>query len=410
MRKLGLIALIMTVVLSMGAVSYAQGNDEFCGGLSEEDCDLYYDLQTGSIPLSTAFDLTMDAAVTAEDSTFDFGVQASGGYVYDLANIDAYLESLEDLSIIDISVGTIVDFLEEGMNSFDAELFLTVNPPAEAAMFLPMDTIELDLWFVDGVAYADLTPLSAMMEDPSLEGVYGIDAFELIRMALTEATVGDLLDAMETGGMEMDGGGDAFAQGFQQGFQQSFTPMAEPPEGFENVVTITRLENETVDGVELAVFETVVNIPALFEIEEIQQQVMANIPAEAGIDEEMLIGALVNGLEGSQFTTVERYGLDDSYLYSSESVIDFTIDPTAFEALDGEMEMTDEEMGDVMEGVGEATEEAGEMDAPMQPITFNMTITFERSEIDALEEIVLPEGAQVVPAETLMQLAAGGGM
>lgn len=413
MRKLGFLVLILMLTLSMSAVGYAQYDDyEFCGGLSDGDCELYYDLQTGSVPFSTSFELAVDFNISAEGETFNTSMAAAGGYVYDIDNIDAYMESIEDLSIIDISVGTIVDFLEAGMNSFDAEVYITIEPPAEMAMFLPMETIAIDLWFVDGIAYADLTPLATAMGDPSLEGVYGIDAFELIRMALTEATIGDLLDAALEGGMDMDmnGGGDAFAQGFQQGFQQNFTQ--EPPEGIENAVTITRLENETVNGMEVAVFETVVDVAALFEIEMLQEQVMMNIPPEADFDEEMLIGALITGMEGSTVTSVERYDLESGYLVSSETVIDVTIDPNVFAALDDEMAMSGEEMGDMLEEMGEATEEADmggdmeEMTEPMEPITFQMTINFSRSQIDELDAIELPEGAEVVPAETLLELGA----
>lgn len=92
----------------------------------------------------------------------------------------------------------------------------------------------------------------------------------------------------------------------------------------------------------------------------------------------------MTGLTGSTITIIEKYGMDDGYLYETNVLVDFTIDPVPF------MEL---EMDEV------PAEEAPEA------FIFTLDSTLTRFDIDAVESIDLPADAVIVPAEALMELA-----
>lgn len=417
MRKFMLLTLLLLLTLGTGVTAYAQrgdmmddrhGRPVFCGDLSEEDCTLYEELSGGVVPDSTAFDLAVDATIVAEGSTFDFAIDADGAYVYEVEVVRDYLDSIADVPLLEVDTEVLVGFVESGINAFDAELGLTIELPAPIAMFLPSETIDLDFWLVDGVAYTDLTPIGALAEDESIAGVYGIDAFELIRMGLSEVTLGDLFEVMDDADFDDMRRGD-----FGGNFQQNFMPAQLNPREIAEFATFTRLEDGDVDGVETAVFETVIDVPALFENRAIRRSVADNLRQQgADIDPEALSDALVEALAGSEIVVTEAYGIEDGYLYASSFNMDVVVDPASLEALDDSMD----DMGDMeeeMDDMGMATEEAmDDMDMEMEeempePIEFSVEAAFTRSDINAVEAITLPDGAQIVPTEDLIGLASG---
>lgn len=398
MRKTIFSFLTLVALLSLGGATLAQTStdgDFPCLGLEQEDCDLYYDLAEPDVPDSASFVSSNDISVTAEGQTYNGNIELSGSYIYNVTVVEDYLDSLADVPLLDATLGDFIGYLESGIDAFDAELSLVVNAPEQFAMFIPMETIALDLWLVEGDAYADLTPIGQIAGDPALSGVYGIDLFEFVYFGLENVTVGDLTDAFgEIDLSELDFDRDELEQ-FQRQLEANLEASTADPEDLEAFTTVTRLENETIDGTEVAVFETTIDFQALFESDLVIDSITSQMPEEdfeeLGVEIEEIIGALQEAIgDDATFVQTDSYGIEDGYLYSSIADFSITFDPAPFAELEAlEEELTDEN--------GETVEP----DIP-DPITVEASLTVTRSDFNAVEEITLPEDAEVVPLEDLM--------
>ncbi len=382
------LAMIALLLASAGSVFAQDFDQEPCLGLDEADCELYYGFQETGLPESTAFDLTVDGRFDAEGDTFEFGVSASGAYVLDAAAATAAADAFGEVSVLDVSPRDFIELADGTVSAFDAELSLDINGiPGVSDMTGGEPFPTIDLWLVDGVAYADLTILGNLMGDPSLAGVYGLDVFDITTTLLEDVTLADLLPEDmgmggmdDMGGMGMMGPQEAFTQGFTQGFNAG---MALSDEDIASFATLTRLDDEEADGMTLAVFQTEVDVSAVFDVPAIRQQIIASIEAQdtslpGDVSTEEFVDALARALEGSTTTVIERYDMESGYLVSSEITSTTTVDPAPFAELEPE---------------GFTGEE--------QPINVTLTINFVRSNINGVEAIELPEGAQVVPPEAL---------
>ncbi|MEL6268431.1 MAG: hypothetical protein AAFR22_01345 [Chloroflexota bacterium] len=399
MRKSILLILSLVLLLSFSSVASAQSGDfEFCGDLSAEDCDLYYSFFEEHTPIASGgFDMVIDGAVTADGTTFDATINVDGAFVYNLDEYNDYLTTIEDLTLLDISVDLLLAWLEAGVDAFDGELFIEVTPPAMFAFMLPVETVDLDLWLVDGVGYVDLTPLGLLAEDPTIAGIYGVDALQAMRDAMGMVTLGQIFDEMD--GDDMDGGDfdfDDFNFEDNEGFQQ-FQNQLESQEAFQDAdvlgefITFTRMEDSEVDGVAVAVFQTEVDFAALFASEAVLEAIEANIPEEdmEDVDIETLIPALQESIAGSTFVVTESYGLGDGILYASALEANIIVDPAPFMAM--EAGMSDMGTADAM------IEE--------EPIQVEVSIDLIRFDINALEEVTVPADATILTTEDLMQMA-----
>jgi hypothetical protein len=427
MHKLSLLLLIL--VMALGATALAQSETiEYCGEMSEEDCDLYYEFQNAlQLPDSTEFELNTAITALIDGAEFEANINATGSYVYDITIVEDYLEDLEDVPLIDASVGDFVDFLESGVDAFDAELFIEVTLPTQAAMIVGSRTQAVNLWLIDSEAYVDLTPIADQIGDPSLAGVFGVDVFDLLNISLETVTLGDIIDMLETADM---GGLDD--PDFQRQLQQQFSGQALQAQFTEadmaGFVTVRRLEDEEIDGAEVAVFETVVDVAAIFENDRVRRQIELSFPPEAveEISADEIAEALVDALGGSTLTVVEKYDTDSEFLIESETVYDLIIDPVPFMELgEADMAMMDEESA--VEEMEEAIEEGmeGEMateEAPMDEMTteeapieeelpdvfeVDVVVTFNRFNINGLDAIELPEDTELIPAQDLIDLLTG---
>ncbi len=455
MRKFSLLLLIL--VMALGTTAFAQegrrgdgphrgrGPVQFCGSLSEDDCDLYQDFQTAlQLPDSTDFELNTDITALVDGAEFEANINATGSYFYDIDVVEAYLESVEDVPLIDASVGDFVDFLESGIDAFDAELFVTVELPPQAGMMLGEREFELSLWLVDSEGYVDLTPASEIAGDPSFAGVFGVDLFDLINIGLEEITLGDVFEALEDADMD-EFSDPEFQRQFQQQFENQFQQQLDP-EAIAEFATLTRLEDEEIDGMTVAVFQTVVDVAAVFENEEILSLMEDSLPPEARgeIDMDDVANALSDSVNGTTFTITEKYDVDSQFLVESEVIYDVIFDPAPFMALeDGGMMEAESAMGDMEEAVEEGME--GDMDADMEEaveeamdeemateeammdemateeammddsmdemeseiVEFDVVVTFTRSNINTAGPIELPEDAELIPADDFIDLLTG---
>lgn len=406
MRKF--LTLIFVAMLAIaGTVSAQDDMDmdalEFCGDLSAEDCTLYYDaFENTSIPSSSSFD---------SETSFTFsidGVQPisaslglSGSYLVGEPNYDA----LYSTTLLDFAVADFIDAFDEGLSSFDADLSITVSAP-QLAFFVGSESVTLDLYLVDGVGYVDFTPLAFLL---GVEGTYGMDIPDVIRFGLESVTIGDIADAIEfalllaeSTGLGLDMGDDMmgddmamdpmaqFNSSFQQGLEIGMGLTEEEAIAFaEDVSDLTRLDNAEVDGVDAAVFELRVDLAAFTASELFLEGIEVGLQGQdVPFTAEELQTILVESFNDDSAITFTTF-IDEAEgsILRSETSVNFDYDVQAFLA-----------------GLGEEFEE-GET---VEPLVFTLDTFFQRSDVNAVESIELPEGASVVTVQDVLDLLSGG--
>lgn len=383
MKKLSrfiILALSLSLILSLAGISFAQ-EDNPCLGLDEDDCELYYELaEDVEKPLSSAFTLAIDTdgSITeadAEPETFAASFDLSGAYIVDEAAVEAAFDEFSDVNVLDVSARSFLNLFRGTLDGFDAELELDYEFPEEMGV-PPIGPF--NLWLVDGVGYVDFTPFS--MFDPSLTGINGVNIFDLVEVPLQNVEMGDLIESLEdVGDFNMD---DMFGTDMGDDDEnpfETFMPADINEEDIATFVTVERLADETVDGTDVAVFVTTIDLAAAMEVDAIVSQayqgaVQSDLPED--ISEEEFGQALAEALAGSVMTVTEK--IDTETAISMQVIVDvnMTVDVAPFAALTNE-----EEEGSVV---------------------FNMTADFTRSDVNAVDAIELPEGAQEIPVEALL--------
>lgn len=398
---------LIALILSISGSTFAQEGTN-CLGLSDADCALYEQFQSSqTLPVSTAMQASVSGEISVSGTQIPFTVNVSGAYVTDIDAFQATLDTFGAVTLRDLSLGDLVTLLQGVVGAWDAELFIDLS--GIPGMEMMADGEPLGLYFVDGVAYMNGPLLALMMSDPGIEGVYGIDAFETINMLLSSVTMADLAQlgsgmAGGMGGMDdgMDGDGgmpggmggmDAFAeifsQGFMQGLQQGMAgqELANLSEAeLASFVSVARLEDETLNGETIIVFETTVDIAEVYTVSAIRDLIVASLEQQ-NLGDMMDVDALISGLEtgmaGSKVTVLERYSQESNFLVGFDMNMDILIDAAEINAAMG------------MPSSGEGEDEQ---------VNMTIAVNFMRENINQVEAITLPEGAQVIP---LMQMLGG---
>jgi hypothetical protein len=376
------LALTMSLVLSLAGISYAQDGD-YCLGLGEDDCELYYELaEDASVPSSSAFEMAIgiDAVVQEgdnepEEMAMSFGL--NGAYVVDEATIEEAFEVFSDVDLLDASPRAFLDLFRGTFAGFDAELELDYEFSEEMGV-PPIGPF--NVWLVDGVGYLDFTPFSAF--DPSLSGVQGLNIFDLIEYPLDNIEMGDIFDALEDMGNDFDMDDfdvDTFSADNEDNPFANMMPADINEEDIATFFTVERADDDSVDGVDVVVFVTTFDLGAAMEVDAIiaqayQSALQADLPED--ISEEDFGAALVEALAGSVVTITEKIDAETGIAMQTTVDANITLDIAPIAALTGEQE----------EGSA----------------VFNMTMDFARSDVNAVEAIELPEGATEIPVEALL--------
>jgi hypothetical protein len=378
---------IFMLLLSLSGMVFAQ-SDASCLDLDAEDCALFEMLQANTtMPESTAMRVSITGDLAADDETAAFAVDVYGAYTTDEAAAEAAIDTFESIALLDLSPRDMLNLLEGLVSAWDAELSFDLSAIPEAQMFLGGETI--DLYVVDGVAYINSPLLALAMDDPTIEGVYGIDVFEALDYALADITVGDL-GLFES--MEELGGPRGVNQGFNEAFMDSFNQFSASQNfteaDFADFVTLTRLEDETFEGETVAVFASTVDIAGMLAAPAIRDAMNANMNMQGMGDPEMeaqmaemmneMFDGLAASLAGSTVTVVQKWGLDTGYLVGADMALDVMLDVDEMNAAMG-MPTDDDDVA-----------------------TFNLDIRFTLEDVNQIDAIDLPADAQIVPLSALL--------
>jgi hypothetical protein len=270
----------------------------------------------------------------------------------------------------------LVSFITDFFQIVDSDMTLDLTLPAELTAGLPTD-YNVDLWLVDGVAYADLGAFSALQ--PGLEGVYGIDLVALYGGLFNDPETAEVLEFMFSDNDDMT---------------NQFT-MFTDPEIMGEFTSVSRLADMEVNGATVAVFETTLDYGAMFQSDAMRDMLTVALEAqfasmaEMGMDDEELEAVDVNAItdlyaaifDGAMLETQTMVGLDNNYVYSTSVAFNMSIDPAALE--DAMIALSGDE--DAMAGAG------------IPPIDFAMDMTITQSGFGDVADVTLPEGAQLVP-------------
>jgi hypothetical protein len=375
------LTLVFTVVmlLAFGIGTQAQINTTtYCGDLSEADCAL---LTGVDIAPSATFSGEGTIDVTVAGQPFNVALGMNGSYISD-SEIVANIKALNSMSPDEVmaqvyeSPEALVTFITDFFQIVDSDMTLSLTLPAELTAGLPTD-YNVDLWLVDGVAYADLGAFSALQ--PGLEGVYGIDLVALYGGLFNDPETAEVLEFMFSDNDDMT---------------NQFT-MFTDPEIMGEFTSVARLADMEVNGATVAVFETTLDYGAMFQSDAMRDMLTAALEAqfasmaEMGMDDEELEAVDVNAItdlyaaifDGAMLETQTMIGLDNNYVYSTSVAFNMSIDPAALE--DAMVALSGDE--DAMAGAG------------IPPIDFAMDMTITQSGFGDVADVTLPEGAQLVP-------------
>ncbi|GAB5494014.1 MAG: hypothetical protein Phog2KO_42290 [Phototrophicaceae bacterium] len=377
-----MLALTMSLVLSLAGISYAQDGD-FCHNLSEDDCELYYELlENASLPSSTAFELATEFNMVIEENGNDpeeveMAFDISGAYVIDEDAMEDAFEEFSDVDFLDASPRAFLDLFRGTLAGFDAEL--EIDYTFDDEMGIP-PIGPFNVWMVDGVGYVDFTPFA--MFDPSLTGVYGLNIFDLVEYPLDNLEMGDIFDALSDMGNDFDMSDfdeDTFSADNPDNPFANMMPAVLSEEDVATFVTVERADDDTVDGVDVVVFVTEIDLGAAMEVDAIiaqayQSAIQADLPED--ISEEDFAAALVEALAGSVITVTEKIDPETGITMQTSFDANIVLEIAPIAALTG-----DQEEGSAV---------------------FNMTMDFSRSDVNAVDAIELPENAEEIPVEALL--------
>ena len=406
MRRILLVLTLLVALLAMPAAAFAQDAPSQppvpCGDLSDDDCTLLQDSRTAS-PEITSYDATMDFAFALTDvpslpSDISFGIVSDGSFAFDPEFMAQALEfqarmqdtEVDPASMMEETMAMGLGFYENA--SFDITLDIALSQQVaallsqQAGVDIP-ETLNLPLRLVDGFFYANLDDLAQVV--PGLSGWIGFDI-----VGFLDATMEQSLSTLEDGMSEMD----PATMGAMMGGSMGANP--EMQAAVEANTQVERLDDTTVGDVEVAQFLHTFDLggfladPAVIDMIVQQVQAQAAMQAEMGQDvpmtdadvqmvADMLPMLAPMLLSGLQWATVNTIGLDDLFVYTTETNVEWDLGSLI-------------NMAGAMLGEGSTPAVSG---SPY----FALNVAAENSNINGDVTIEAPEGAMIVPLDQMLE-------
>jgi hypothetical protein len=372
MRKLTIFALLM-IVLSLSGLTAAQAQDMPpipCGTLAEADCQLLQQSAQAMTTLQSAsFDFNLDLNlenIPDTPSPLAFNLSGTGSFSGDMTA----LHNMQGMTNPSDPTAA-MNMLAEGLRGVNADLSLNINLPSELTAQAGGDVpsqIPLNVRLVDGIAYLDFDALRDVAGDNAESmpaGWQGIDLVGLVQGFASQA-----------GTMNM-GPSEAMSADLMAQFQD--------PEFIGQYLTITRTDDGS--GQE-ATFTSTLDFAGLMSDPAVQDAMRQAMTQQAGSgdstmsEDEMnqtmdMVGQMFQGMT---FTSTQTIGTDDFFVRSSTANFDWDLTG----------------MVQAMEAAGEDTDLG---DGPAPVISFQSTLNL--SNFNSAPAITAPEGATVIPLESL---------
>ncbi len=361
--RIGILLGVLIFVTS-GLVQAQAPAETFCGDLKAADCAILTESEAATKELtSQSFKLDMDfglSGLPSKPSEMAFKLSGSGAFATDKA-------ALPDMTKIDPTTFSkdpkaLFEILAKAIPAVSGDLQLQLDLPAELVKQMGSNpipqTIKLSLKLVDGNIYVNVGELSNVA--PQLKGAkgwMGMNLPDLINAMLKE-------EGFSAFGMPMSGSNNLSAD-----LTKAFTD----PANLAKFMKIERLEDGTVGSSKVAVFKTTLDYAALFTMPEMQdmmkQQMQANGSSMSDRDAEAAMLMLRGLAQGMEFSMTQN--IDVETKYTLQTVMNAKFDFSSMKA----------QMGSAF--------------------VMTMSATVTQGDFNSVEKITAPEGALVLPAETI---------
>jgi len=299
MVHLSKVIILSVLVLWLGMIHPVSAQSS-CGDLSADDCDL---LQTAQATTSNLSSATFQATIEASLAFEFFGELVTMRMVADGAYSRVSTDGVEIES----------DYLPLYELNADMSVFVDI---ALSEFAMPENntlTTSLDLRYVDGVGYADLSKLLPIINPFFSEGGwYSVDVPEYTRRLMRDAALpSDFLSSSNIA-LALDYWGSLVSGGS----------------------TVTRLDDEQIDNQTIAVFENILLFDTFFDENPFEEQLFINLMDEffqlqyGGIytDKELRQSAVFYAdlIRNAEIRMMQRVGLEDGYVHQTYFALNFT--------------------------------------------------------------------------------------
>jgi len=397
--------LILSVVVSLSGVDAVEQRQvplpPFCGDLAEADCQLLADAQelmadVGSMAIAWQVEAAMSGIPEMADEDLVFRMMMDMNFHLD-PMLNEQLRALaadssqEPLAAQDELVQKIVDFYSSMAMELDTQLalpgVLLRALEADEGVVLP-DTITMQMRMLDGYTYVNMDALAESMPELAAEmastGIEGWIGFDFAGQL--EQQMSRVVPAPDTSMLESMQMGMAFEQMMAD---ETVRTLLEP------YISIERLEDEDRDGVPVAVFHTSFDLarwvshPNFTRILREAADSLLAVSGETVDPQELgttLLGVqlIANILARSfEFQQVQAIGIEEPYLYDFSTSL--KMDLSGILTL---LSMSGEELPPELLGA-----------TPR----FSFTLDASYAHFDNAPAVDVPEGAQIIPLDSLDQ-------
>lgn len=401
------VSLLLVVILLLASFTTALAQDEpFCGELDSADCELLTAANenmkdVSSYQASAAYSAALIGLPGLPLAEAWVNVMVDGAFAYDEVAMAAAMElagvqAQEDVAaLMAESPELFVDFY----NGWAFDMVIAVDISEDLAAALSADAgvaipaaFNVPLILKDGVLYVDTTDVAPLIE--GMEGMEGWLGFELAGVIEAAAEQGMFEEAaaqMDPAALMSGSDMDATTVGALVGLQAALSD----PKAFEAYMSIVRAEDDAIDGTDVAVFVTEMDILALISSPEFVELIKGlaesgalgeDAPSAADIDQAMMMLGMMGPMlfEGLTSESVTAVSLDEpNYVVAETSLFSWD--------LSGLLQMA------AMSGALPADE----MPADVSLIEFSTSVV--NSDFNEPQEIEAPADATVIPAEAMMQ-------
>lgn len=388
------IALLIMLIAASAVPAFAQDLPApFCGDLSEEDCTILVESQDASLAVesfSNYLDVNILIAgvpgLPADELAFNYNQDGTYSLDPELAmeitqmqmqdpealmeDMDAMVEVLLDL-YANLALDTTVSFtMPEEIAALISEQAGVTVPTTVSAMGR----------MVDGIGYGNIDELAGEIDELNgISGWYGIDVVSLMQMGFEQS----MAQADQSGNMAASMTGYGLT---------NFLNTEEGRAMIEEYVEIERAADETVDGADVAVFNSTfdfgrfIGSPAFAELL-VSQLDTINQLAETELTEEELSQVLTMLpmfgpmlFTGLDFEITRRIDLESYQVVESELVFDWDLSSLI--------------------AVAQMADSSLELPEGLSPV-ISLNVVNNAADFDAIEEITAPEDAVIMPLDAM---------
>lgn len=399
-KNLLMLLLLLLLTLTSTTAALAQAADlpaPFCGELADDDCDLLADSQAAMLDVqemttSTQIDLLVAGIPDLPLEEVSLSVAQDSVIAMDPTVIQELTQLQASLQSADASD---MDTIMEDYMALVVDLYSTLGLDSEVTIILPEDIaallseqaggiavpeeITLQIRLTEGFIYVNLDDLAAAIPElEAMEGWFGLDIAtfmsDMLEQASAEASASDMAS-------------------LQMGMGAGSMLNSEAVRGLlEDFVNVERLDDDTIDLQDVAVFSTTFDFGGFIASEGFQTLIRENLDlinqmADTSVTEdeldEVMLGLRFLGpslFQDLEFEILQSIGLEDNYIYQTET--HFAWDLKTLMALAAMADGGRREMPDV---------------APV----INFDLMQESGDFNDAPEIEAPEDAQIIPLEAL---------